>query len=101
MLDHFGRGFVLLRFGDAPPAVDALVDAAAAAGMPLRVLDVRHAAAEQLYERRLVLVRPDGSVAWRADEAPSDPARLVDTIRGMYGPAQPAVAGAAYQLAEV
>ena len=101
MLDYFGRGFVLLRFGDAPPAVDALVDAAAAAGMPLRVLDVRHAAAEQLYERRLVLVRPDGSVAWRADEVPSDPARLVDTIRGMYGPAQPAVAGAAYQLAEV
>ena len=100
-LDLFGQSFVLLRFGEAPPAVDALTEAAAAAGVPLRVVDVRHAAAEQLYQRRLVLVRPDGSVAWRADAVPSDAASLVDTIRGVHGPARPAVARAPYQLAEV
>ena len=100
-LDLFGQAFVLLRFGEAPPAVDALTEAAAAAGVPLRVVDVRHAAAEQLYQRRLVLVRPDGSVAWRADAVPSDAASLVDTIRGVHGPARPAVARAPYQLAEV
>ena len=100
-LDLFGQSFVLLRFGEAPPAVDALTEAAAAAGVPLRVVDVRHAAAEQLYQRRLVLVRPDGSVAWRADAVPSDAASLVDTIRGVRGPARPAVARAPYQLAEV
>ena len=45
--------------------------------------------------------QPDGSVAWRADAVPSDAASLVDTIRGVHGPARPAVARAPYQLAEV
>ena len=100
-LDLFGPSFVLLRFGETPPPVDALTEATAAAGVPLRVANVRHAAAEQLYQRRLVLVRPDGSVAWRADALPSDTASLIDTIRGVHGSAQPAAARAAYQLAEV
>ena len=36
-----------------------------------------------LYERRLVLVRPDGHVAWRGDEVPSDALALIDTVRGV------------------
>ena len=35
-----------------------------------------------LYERRLVLVRPDGHVAWRADALPEDAGRIVDVVRG-------------------
>jgi hypothetical protein len=35
-----------------------------------------------VYERRLVLVRPDGQVAWRSDALPADTAELVDTVRG-------------------
>ena len=81
-LDLFGRGFVLLRLGDAPPAVDGLVAAAAAVGLPLDVIDLADPAVASLYERRLVLVRPDGQVAWRADEAPHAPSALVDTVRG-------------------
>jgi hypothetical protein len=34
-----------------------------------------------LYERRLVLVRPDGHVAWRGDRV-HDADRIVDTVRG-------------------
>jgi hypothetical protein len=34
------------------------------------------------YERRLVLVRPDGHVAWRADAEPADAGALIDTVRG-------------------
>jgi hypothetical protein len=34
------------------------------------------------YERRLVLVRPDGHVAWRADREPGDADALIDTVRG-------------------
>ncbi|GAA4323995.1 FAD-dependent oxidoreductase [Pigmentiphaga soli] len=81
-LDLFGREFVLLRFGVAPPAVDALVAAAAAAGVPLRVEDVDDENAAALYERRLVLVRPDGQVAWRADAPPADAAALIGVVRG-------------------
>ena len=35
------------------------------------------------YAARLVLVRPDGHVAWRADALPDDPARLIDRVRGV------------------
>jgi hypothetical protein len=36
----------------------------------------------KLYERRLVLVRPDGHVAWRGDTPPVDPLAVVDRVRG-------------------
>ena len=35
-----------------------------------------------LYERKFVLVRPDGHVAWRDDRMPDDPLRLIDVVRG-------------------
>ena len=80
-LDLFGRGFVLLRFA---PSIDvsALEAAARSHGVPLQVIDIDHAAARALYVNRLVLVRPDGFVAWRADALPSDAASLIDTVRG-------------------
>jgi 2-polyprenyl-6-methoxyphenol hydroxylase-like FAD-dependent oxidoreductase len=80
-LDLYGRGFVLLRFdhrADATP----LERAAAARAVPLARIDLDHRAAAALYERALVLVRPDGHVAWRADQAPDDAARIIDMVRG-------------------
>jgi 2-polyprenyl-6-methoxyphenol hydroxylase-like FAD-dependent oxidoreductase len=81
-LDLFGRGFVLLRFGE--PAADArsLTAAAARVGMPLEVVDIADPQIAALYERKLVLVRPDGQVAWRADQAPADATALIDRVRG-------------------
>jgi hypothetical protein len=48
----------------------------------MRVVDINNKEAQELYERRLVLVRPDGQVAWRNDLPPEDPLRLINTIRG-------------------
>jgi hypothetical protein len=70
---------VLLAFADVP--VEPLVAAAAAVGVPLQVHRIASAEAARIYERRLVLVRPDGHVAWRGDSLP-DCAALVDTVRG-------------------
>jgi 2-polyprenyl-6-methoxyphenol hydroxylase-like FAD-dependent oxidoreductase len=81
-LDLFGRGFALLRFGAAPADATALVDAATRCGVPMTVCDISNKKAAALYERRLVLVRPDGHVAWRGDEIPADAARVIDTGRG-------------------
>jgi 2-polyprenyl-6-methoxyphenol hydroxylase-like FAD-dependent oxidoreductase len=82
MLDLVGGDFVLLRFGEPQPDDARLLAAAAAVGVPIGVSDVRDAPAAALYERRLVLVRPDGHVAWRGDQVPADAAGLVDTVRG-------------------
>jgi hypothetical protein len=35
-----------------------------------------------LYEQSLVLVRPDGHVAWRGDALPSNPAKILDQVTG-------------------
>lgn len=81
-LDLFGRGFVLLRFGPKPAAVDALLQAAKERTVPLSVVDLEHEEAGRVYERRLVLVRPDGHSAWRGDTQPEDALAVIDAIRG-------------------
>ena len=81
-LDRFGHGFVLLRFGNDPPDADMLAGAARNAGLPLEIADIANADVAKLYENKLVLVRPDGHVCWRADAMAENPAHLIDTIRG-------------------
>ena len=82
MLDYFGKGFVLLRFGANPPDASALAQAAVARAVPFEIVDVPDPKIAALYERRLVLVRPDGHVAWRDDAPPADAAALIDKVRG-------------------
>ena len=77
------RGFTLLRFGDDAPEPDAIERAFAARQVPLAILSIADPAIAALYERRLVLVRPDGHVAWRSDAPPADPRALVDRVRGV------------------
>jgi len=81
-LDLFGRGFVLLRLGAEAPDPTRLVTAAASRRVPLEVVPLDEPEAVRVYERRLVLVRPDGHVAWRGDALPRDPQGLIDTVRG-------------------
>jgi 2-polyprenyl-6-methoxyphenol hydroxylase-like FAD-dependent oxidoreductase len=80
-IDLFGDGFTLLRLGFAGD-VTPLTAAAADRGVPLRVMAVDDPAIAQLYERQLVLVRPDGMVAWRADSLPDNVCALLSTVSG-------------------
>ena len=82
MLDLFGRGFVLLRLGGDAADCTALEAAFARRGVPLTVAAIADPGIKQLYERRFVLVRPDGHVAWRGDGMPDDPFAVVDRVRG-------------------
>jgi 2-polyprenyl-6-methoxyphenol hydroxylase-like FAD-dependent oxidoreductase len=79
--DALGAWYTLLRF-DAAVDVAPLQRAAAAAGVPLALLDVQVTLAPPAYRHRLLLCRPDQHVAWRADTVPADPAALIDQIRG-------------------
>ncbi len=81
-LDLFGRTFVLLRLGSRPPDADSLVRAAANRRVPLEVVNVPEPHVLALYEQPLVMVRPDGHVAWRGASVPSDPLPIIDTLRG-------------------
>jgi 2-polyprenyl-6-methoxyphenol hydroxylase-like FAD-dependent oxidoreductase len=82
ILDEFGDGFVLIRFGPQPPTVGLLLEAASKVRVPMRLIDVSNNFAHTLYERSLALVRPDGHVAWRADCLPPNVSDLVEIIRG-------------------
>ncbi len=88
ILDLFGRGFVLLRFGANTADSAGLETAANARGVPLTTLDIAEPEIARLYERRLVLVRPDGHIAWHDDGGAADPAAVIDRVRGA-APAQP------------
>jgi 2-polyprenyl-6-methoxyphenol hydroxylase-like FAD-dependent oxidoreductase len=81
-LDLFGNGFVLLAFDGAAGDASPIAEAARVRGMPLKTVAIDDGAIAKLYERRLVLVRPDGHVAWRDDAPPKDPLALVDRVRG-------------------
>ena len=81
-LDLFGGMFVLVRFGSPDANVEPLMAAASEQGVPLDVVDLDHADAAAIYEKPLVLVRPDGHVAWRGDVLPDDAVSLVDHVRG-------------------
>ncbi len=79
ILDLFGTGFTLLTFGDVDTT--EMETAAADRGVPLTVATIDSEEAGALYERPLVLVRPDGHVAWRGDDA-GEAGAVLDRARG-------------------
>jgi len=80
-LDLFGRGFTLLCLGQDAPDAGPLEAAAKRVSMPLAVHRLAEPDVREVYAAPLVLVRPDGHVAWRGAAFP-DPARLIDCVRG-------------------
>jgi 2-polyprenyl-6-methoxyphenol hydroxylase-like FAD-dependent oxidoreductase len=81
-LDLFGRGFTLLRLGPDAPSGEGIAQAAAAAGVPIRVVALDFPEICEAYQRALVLVRPDGHVAWRANAEPLEARAVIDVVRG-------------------
>jgi 2-polyprenyl-6-methoxyphenol hydroxylase-like FAD-dependent oxidoreductase len=81
-LDLYGKGFVLLRLGASPPSGAGIAAAAEQRRVPLAIVDLADEKIAVLYGRRLVLVRPDGHVAWRADDPPADALAVIDKVRG-------------------
>ncbi|RZN31942.1 hypothetical protein [Bradyrhizobium sp. Leo121] len=58
---------------------------AAAAGVPLTVLDTGAAESPDVYRHSLLLARPDQHVAWRGDRLPDNPVALMNILRGSQG----------------
>jgi 2-polyprenyl-6-methoxyphenol hydroxylase-like FAD-dependent oxidoreductase len=81
-LDLFGRGFALLGFGAGAAEAAPLLQAAKKRNLPLTFTALAEPHIAALYERKFVLVRPDGHVAWRADRMPEDALCVIDVVRG-------------------
>jgi hypothetical protein len=79
-VDLFGKGFVLLNFSGANTST--LKAAAKQVGLPLEVVTLTDEKVRETYERDLVLIRPDGHVAWRGDELPENVTEIIDKVRG-------------------
>jgi 2-polyprenyl-6-methoxyphenol hydroxylase-like FAD-dependent oxidoreductase len=82
LFDRLGQGFNLLRLGPAAPQTTDLENAAAARSIPCNVVTVEESGIEDLYERSLVLLRPDQHVAWRGNAVPQDAGGLLDIVTG-------------------
>jgi hypothetical protein len=81
-LDGFGKSFVMLRLGHGAPDPAPFEQAARRRAVPLETVSIDEPDARAVYERELVLVRPDGHVAWRGDALPADAAAIVAKVSG-------------------
>jgi 2-polyprenyl-6-methoxyphenol hydroxylase-like FAD-dependent oxidoreductase len=81
LYDALGPDYTLLRFDTAIDVSD-LMSEAARAQVPIKLLDVTSSESAGIYDRSLVLARPDQHVAWRGHLLPKDPRELVDLISG-------------------
>ncbi len=61
-----------------------LVDEAARLGVPLAHVSIDDENARAVWERDLVLVRPDHHVAWRGNEPPQDCTAVLNRVRGSF-----------------
>ena len=75
-------GFALLAFDADDNSIASFERAAAAPGVPLKIIRDSHIDQRKAYEARLILVRPDQYVAWCGDHAPDDPQALLRKVAG-------------------
>jgi hypothetical protein len=78
--DKLGTYFSLVVFDDSDStAVEA---AAEKLGIPLEIVRVPRSDLRNIYQRNLVLVRPDQHIAWRGDVLPSDLEQMLSLVTG-------------------
>ncbi len=82
-LDLFGRSFVLMLF-NSKLNIEKLEKVCEEKQVPLTTHYIGNPEIARLYECALVLVRPDGHVAWRGDTLPDDLGKLIDRVRGKF-----------------
>ena len=79
--DRLGIGFTLVVV-DGQDDISAFEQAARRRRVPFTVLRLERADLLEVYERRLLLVRPDQHVAWRGDELPNDAEAVLALVTG-------------------
>lgn len=78
--DHLGQWFTLIVLDDTDTA--GIEAAAATLGIPLTIARLTSALADRIYDKPLILVRPDHHVAWRGTALPGELEALLKTVTG-------------------
>ena len=81
-LDWFGEKFMIIYTGPMATDADALMAMFKDHAIPVGSCQIKDPHIQTLYERPLVLVRPDGHVAWRGQAFPDDADSLIRQISG-------------------
>ena len=81
-LDWFGNGFVIFHTRETTPDAGRLRATFQDHDVPASLASTNLPYVLNLYERPLVIVRPDGHVAWRGEELPKDISALVGRLVG-------------------
>ncbi|WP_426440419.1 FAD-dependent monooxygenase [Bradyrhizobium genosp. P] len=74
-------GYTLLRL-DGSHKTDALESSFRKRGVSFSVLDIADATARAVYDRDLLLLRPDMHIVWRGNQPPENPAELAAVATG-------------------
>src|SRR5262249_42122308 len=85
VFEQLGGNFTVLAFDADERAVSAFETAARARRVPLVIVRDTFADGRRAYAARLVLVRPDQYIAWRADELDGDAGDILATAAGLAG----------------
>ncbi len=81
ILDCFGGSYCIVH--SAPDKdIGPFFSCAKELGIHLTAVRLERSEDIALYERRFVLVRPDGHVSWRSDEIPENITELLNHVRG-------------------
>jgi 4-hydroxyisophthalate hydroxylase len=72
----------VLFFPGGDGAVAAFEEAANALAVPLKIVRDNYADGRAADEAKLILVRPDRSIAWTADSQPEDAAPIAARVAG-------------------
>jgi 2-polyprenyl-6-methoxyphenol hydroxylase-like FAD-dependent oxidoreductase len=83
LFDRFGPWFTLVDALDDNSQSSRLLNAAGRIGLPIRHLTLTDPALIALYQRRVVLIRPDLHIAWSGTDA-SDAEAILARVRGMH-----------------
>jgi hypothetical protein len=78
--------YALLKVGPEMHDTTAVERCAQARQVPLQVLELPEPTLRDVYERDLLLVRPDLHVAWRGNEVPANADLIWDLVTGQRGP---------------
>jgi FAD-dependent monooxygenase len=93
VFDHLGKDWSLVTFTETNADVEVLLTAASALAIPIEHVDLRgEHEARRLWERDLVLVRPDEHVAWRSNSVGNiEEARSILEVAIGFKPIDPAI----------